>query len=65
MEEALERSERDDERWCVAELLRIKGELTESERECRTFELGYGGSAPLVVAICQAFSRLEESSSAE
>jgi predicted ATPase len=27
IDEALARSERDDERWCVAELLRIKGEL--------------------------------------
>jgi predicted ATPase len=27
IDEALARSERDEERWCVAELLRIKGEL--------------------------------------
>jgi predicted ATPase/DNA-binding winged helix-turn-helix (wHTH) protein len=27
IDEALARSERDDERWCVAELLRVKGEL--------------------------------------
>ena len=27
IDEALARSERNDERWCVAELLRIKGEL--------------------------------------
>jgi predicted ATPase/DNA-binding winged helix-turn-helix (wHTH) protein len=30
--EALARSERDEERWCVAELLRIKGELILRER---------------------------------
>jgi predicted ATPase/DNA-binding winged helix-turn-helix (wHTH) protein len=34
IDEALARSERDEERWCVAELLRIKGELV----------LLYGGS---------------------
>src|SRR4029077_2768139 len=28
IDEALARSERNEERWCVAELLRIKGELT-------------------------------------
>jgi len=28
VEEALERSERSDRRWCIAELLRVKGELT-------------------------------------
>jgi predicted ATPase len=27
IDEALERSERNEERWCLAELLRIKGEL--------------------------------------
>jgi predicted ATPase len=27
IDEALARSERDEERWCVAELLRVKGEL--------------------------------------
>ena len=32
IDEALERSERNDEHWCVAELLRIKGELALSER---------------------------------
>jgi predicted ATPase len=31
IDEALARSERDEERWCVAELLRIKGELVLSE----------------------------------
>jgi predicted ATPase/DNA-binding winged helix-turn-helix (wHTH) protein len=31
IDEALARSERDEERWCVAELLRIKGELILSE----------------------------------
>ena len=31
VDEALERSERNDERWCVAELLRIKSELVLSE----------------------------------
>jgi predicted ATPase len=31
IEEAIDRSEQTDERWCVAELLRIKGELLLSE----------------------------------
>jgi predicted ATPase len=31
IDEALARSERDEERWCVAELLRVKGELILSE----------------------------------
>jgi len=31
IEEAIDRSEQTDERWCVAELLRIKGELVLSE----------------------------------
>jgi predicted ATPase len=31
IDEALARSERDEERWCVAELLRIKGELLLSQ----------------------------------
>jgi predicted ATPase/DNA-binding winged helix-turn-helix (wHTH) protein len=31
IDEALERSERNDERWCMAELLRVKGELLRLE----------------------------------
>jgi predicted ATPase/DNA-binding winged helix-turn-helix (wHTH) protein len=31
IDEALERSERNEERWCIAELLRIKGELIQRE----------------------------------
>jgi predicted ATPase len=33
IDEALARSERDEERWCVAELLRVKGELVLREGE--------------------------------
>lgn len=36
IDEALERSERTEERWCVAELLRIKGELVLLEGGCNT-----------------------------
>jgi predicted ATPase len=32
IDEALQRSERDEERWCVAELLRIRGELLAPRR---------------------------------
>jgi tetratricopeptide (TPR) repeat protein len=32
VDEALERSERNEERWCIAELLRIKGELVRLEK---------------------------------
>ena len=33
--EALDLSERGGERWCLPELLRIKGELLQSEDHCR------------------------------
>ncbi|MBW8724980.1 MAG: winged helix-turn-helix domain-containing protein [Inquilinus limosus] len=35
IDEAIEMSERNEERWCLPELLRIKGELQQSEEHCR------------------------------
>jgi predicted ATPase len=69
IEQAIARSERNDERWCIAEVLRIKGELLHHQGKFENADAAFAsargwaerqGALSLLLRIATAAARLEQ-----